>query len=508
MYILAFFAVAIIYTRVVLSNTSELTKSLLKLLTAMLMLSLFFLLQVFSKLTFAHKYALDITNVLFCVVAYYDTIFAYKYNNVNINKQLDFFYKVTGIIIIGCLVVNRSTEHFYSYEIVNNFGIERAFPIPHLWFYAYYLYVLSLVIINAVVFCKSAKKHKAMEAHILMYISVIASIIYIIALFKFNTLQKYYNVIYWTVIFKTIAYYIVIVKYEINSDIGKIKLHTVEDTGIPIIITKEDCKIVKYNQSALNLFHSLNLIDTEKIYDIKEIQNVETVFEKNDLGAALVKDNKLITVNNGSDIEQYFKVSQTDVEIDSMSKLTLLTFEDMTSIRNKEYNLQKLTTIDQLTGIFNRSAFKVGALEILQASVDTTELVYIFMLDLDHFKAINDTYGHLTGDIFLKETASIIADVISDVGIVGRYGGEEFCGAFKASTEEEARQLLENLRITILNNKIKIDKNDSKVVTVSIGYVRSNNKDANIDALFRFADIALYRAKKNGRNKVVRYTTK
>lgn len=508
MYILAFFAMATIYTHIVLSNTSELTKNLLKLLTATLMLSLFFLLQVFSELAFAHKYSLDVTNALFCVVAYFDTVFAYQYNNVKMNKELDFFYKVTGMIIIACLLLNRNTEHFYSYEIINTFGLERAFPVTHVWFYAYYLYVLSLIIIHTVVFYKSTKKHNSIETRILTYISVVTSIIYIVVLFNFNTLQKNYNVLYWTVIFETIAYYVVIVKYEINSDMGKIKLHTVEDTGIPIIITKDDCKIVKYNKSALNLFNSLNLIDTERVYNISEIQNVETVFQKDDTGSTLVKENRLITVNDGSDIERYFKVSQTDVEIDSLTKLSLLTFEDMTSIKNKEYSLQKLTTIDQLTGVLNRVAFKAGALEILQSSVDTTELAYLFMLDLDHFKSINDNYGHLKGDEFLKETSAIIADAIGDVGIVGRYGGEEFCGAFKASTEEEAKLILEKLRITILNNKISIDKNDSKAVTVSIGYVRSNNKDANIDTLFRFADIALYRAKKNGRNRVVKYTTK
>lgn len=507
-YILAFFAIALIYTQVVLSNTSELTKNLLKLLTEALMISLFYLMQIFSKSTFVYKYSLDTAIILFCFAAYYEAAFAYQYTDTKMNNKLKLFYQVTGAIIIAGIPLNENTECFYAYEIVNKLGIQRAYPVPHLGMYAIAMYIISLLTIQVIVLYKNTKKRNSKETRMLVYLSLAATASCTITVLNFDTLQKNYNVIYWTLILKTVAYYVTIVKYEINSEISKIKLQTVENTGMPIIVTKEGCKIVKYNNSALNLFHSLNLIDTEGLYDISEIKNIEKVFEKNDAGLSLVKDTELLIVDDGSNVERYFKVLQTDVEVDSVTKLSLLTFEDMTSIKNKEYDLQKRSTIDQLTSVFNRNAFKNCALEMLQSSVNTSELVYLFMLDLDHFKSINDTYGHLTGDEFLKSTSGIISKVIGDNGAVGRYGGEEFCGVFKTSTEAEAKQLLESLRIAVLNNKIRVNKNDMKAVTVSVGYVRSNNKDANIDALYRFADIALYRAKRSGRNKVVEYSAK
>jgi diguanylate cyclase (GGDEF)-like protein len=123
------------------------------------------------------------------------------------------------------------------------------------------------------------------------------------------------------------------------------------------------------------------------------------------------------------------------------------------------------------------------------------------MLDLDHFKETNDKFGHLVGDVVLKETAVILKDTLREIDIIGRYGGEEFSIVLTGIGREGAAQVAERIR---QNVESAVFKAYDEVVssTVSIGV--SVFPDDGVDALnlIESADQALYRAKESGRNKV------
>jgi two-component system, cell cycle response regulator len=125
----------------------------------------------------------------------------------------------------------------------------------------------------------------------------------------------------------------------------------------------------------------------------------------------------------------------------------------------------------------------------------------VILMDLDHFKYVNDTYGHPCGDAVLKETARRIADCVRTYDTVGRYGGEEFLAVVPSSDANGALKLAERIRQSIAAAPISTDKGEVQL-TLSCGVaVSTANSTLDPDTLLRLADDALYRAKSKGRNR-------
>ncbi len=160
--------------------------------------------------------------------------------------------------------------------------------------------------------------------------------------------------------------------------------------------------------------------------------------------------------------------------------------------------LEKLAITDPLTAIFNRRKFN----ELLEYEIDRT-LRYqsglsIIMCDIDHFKIINDQFGHDTGDDVLKAFVKTIGSNIRDVDVFARWGGEEFMILMPSVTLDTASGVAEKLRHLIKITPIEgID-----TLTASFGVTQFNSSD-NIDSFLKRVDQALYQAKQNGRNTVV-----
>ena len=163
-------------------------------------------------------------------------------------------------------------------------------------------------------------------------------------------------------------------------------------------------------------------------------------------------------------------------------------------------HLEFMASYDQMTNIYNRRKFFELAKEKFNNS---KENLYGIMIDIDHFKQINDTYGHPVGDIVLKEVTKTISKCISDDTIFGRMGGEEFGLVCNADSEDEILKKAEKIRETI--GKLKITLGDGSVIscTISEGISKASNDINTLDLLLKEADIALYKAKGSGRNRVI-----
>lgn len=160
--------------------------------------------------------------------------------------------------------------------------------------------------------------------------------------------------------------------------------------------------------------------------------------------------------------------------------------------------LEKLASFDILTGIYNRRMLdEFIKIEIELANRHSNELS-IIMIDIDHFKSVNDTYGHQVGDIVLHQTAQIILNNLRKSDIFGRYGGEEFMIISPNISKEEVFILAEKLRCLIHN--FKFEKVGLK--TISLGVSDLQDSDTS-DSLIKRADNALYQAKNSGRDKTV-----
>ncbi len=129
----------------------------------------------------------------------------------------------------------------------------------------------------------------------------------------------------------------------------------------------------------------------------------------------------------------------------------------------------------------------------------------ILMIDVDHFKKVNDQHGHLTGDMVLRETARIISLQVREIDIAGRYGGEEFCVILPDTDKAGALVVAERIREAVHAHRIKA-YDASLAVTISLGVAAFPDDAAQVDELMDKADWALYRAKRSGRNRVVGFS--
>jgi len=160
-------------------------------------------------------------------------------------------------------------------------------------------------------------------------------------------------------------------------------------------------------------------------------------------------------------------------------------------------------TYDQLTGLFNRRAIMdMFNREISRASRETSP-IGVLMVDVDHFKKINDNYGHPAGDIVLKEAANRMKDSVRTYDSVGRFGGEEFLVILPKCGMNEVMIVAERLKKSISNQNFDLN-NESIKVTISIGATNIIPDSIKIDQDFiiQLVDTALYKAKKNGRDRI------
>ena len=174
--------------------------------------------------------------------------------------------------------------------------------------------------------------------------------------------------------------------------------------------------------------------------------------------------------------------------------------------KRSQLHFQTLSRLDGLTGICNRPHFIAQAEKALEGGRRSGGGLAIILCDLDHFKQVNDRYGHATGDFVLKRTVSACNDHLSKSDIFGRFGGEEFAILLPGCGLEEARQKAENLRMAIVGITAYQAGNVRATVSASFGIAATSSSGHKLGTLLAHADAALYEAKRSGRNRVVVYS--
>jgi len=163
--------------------------------------------------------------------------------------------------------------------------------------------------------------------------------------------------------------------------------------------------------------------------------------------------------------------------------------------------LKTLATIDSLTGALNRGSFFETAQHLLLLSQRQKSPVSFVLMDLDHFKNINDTYGHYVGDQVLIHFTRTIQALLRKSDLIGRVGGEEFAIFLPDTGMDDAFRIADEIRKAIGYSRLEIE-GKTVCYTVSLGLESSEPKDQSIDELFKRADLKLYGAKEKGRNRV------
>ncbi len=188
-----------------------------------------------------------------------------------------------------------------------------------------------------------------------------------------------------------------------------------------------------------------------------------------------------------SDMREKLEKSQHEVDI----------------LRDQLQRARKESAIDPLTGLTNRAGLATEMLSMLEDTEVAKDSRCLLMVDIDHFKRVNDTYGHMVGDKVIQFVAKSLKNLVKGKDTVARYGGEEFAIILPNTSLSGAQSLAENIRVAIEKTRIKRSGSGESIgqVTVSIGVAQYHTGESS-EELFERADTALYQSKNSGRNKV------
>ncbi|WP_346892244.1 diguanylate cyclase [uncultured Roseibium sp.] len=179
--------------------------------------------------------------------------------------------------------------------------------------------------------------------------------------------------------------------------------------------------------------------------------------------------------------------------------------QDHIALMEAQIRLERIASIDDLTGVLNRRAFMKRAMTEIARYRRTGRKFTAVMIDIDHFKSINDTFGHSAGDEVLKKFAAIISDALRAVDVFGRVGGEEFCIILDSTEKDDAMTVCERIRQRVIE-ECRVDP-ITWDITCSMGLATVAKEDVEFSTLMQLADHALYRAKESGRNRCRFYKT-
>ncbi len=280
--------------------------------------------------------------------------------------------------------------------------------------------------------------------------------------FKQNSLIKTQNIGLETMVRETIAL------YEVTKDITKTlhedKIFTIFKENIAKYIEVEDCRFLKSEEE----------LSRYKNYTVLPLK---------------IQDNKI------------GYLVATGIQEEGKDKFLILAQQFVSGIKRAflYQRVQELTITDGLTQVFNRRHFLDRCNEELERSKKLKYCFSFLMVDLDYFKKYNDHYGHLVGDVILREVARTIKENIRQIDFMGRYGGEELSIVLTETDKEKASFAAERIRQAIESRLIRAYDEDLKI-TVSIGISTFPDDSNEIQGLIDKADQALYLAKKAGRN--------
>lgn len=185
---------------------------------------------------------------------------------------------------------------------------------------------------------------------------------------------------------------------------------------------------------------------------------------------------------------------------------------DVTDIAINKHQLQEanntletLSRTDRLTQLYNRGFWEESLIQEFQRNQRTHEPCSLVMFDIDHFKNVNDTYGHQAGDEVIRQTSALLRECKRTTDIAGRYGGEEFAVLLVGTTAENALVFTERLRKKIEGLTVSYDGTDIRF-TISLGIAELNKTTPDHNAWIEQSDTALYAAKHGGRNQTIIYS--
>ncbi len=245
-------------------------------------------------------------------------------------------------------------------------------------------------------------------------------------------------------------------------------------------------------------------VDSGHIRATSQVDGIEREFVFRQVGELPLL---LTTAFSDRDIERKVSRHMQPITIGfvAVSVVLVMLTSFLTIVFRQREAFRQLVTFDVLTGVYRRHHFLAQAEKELSRAKRYGSELSVLMVDIDHFKLINDTHGHQIGDRVLQRLGTTFRETLREADFVGRIGGEEFAAVLPQTSILKAFEVAERLRQTVDKTEIPLDHGLPINITVSIGACSLHDPEVNIDTLLARADQALYDAKNQGRNQVCVY---
>jgi diguanylate cyclase (GGDEF)-like protein/PAS domain S-box-containing protein len=289
----------------------------------------------------------------------------------------------------------------------------------------------------------------------------------------------------------------------------------VELAADAILAIDKNMKLIYLNKEAEKMFgyskdetigQHLNMLIPPEFHAVHDT-HIRKFLEENTV-ARLMNDRQNVEVKGIRKNGNQFFAEISIIKIQQEEEVILAAIiRDISTSKELEKKLRDFAEHDALTGIMNRRMTEDVLKKDIERASRYNKPLSLLMMDIDHFKRVNDTFGHDVGDLVLKHLTKISKSNLREVDSFGRWGGEEFVVLLPEIDLKGAHVVAEKLRKSIENTSLKINEDEKVSYTISIGGVAYSKSMKSWEAFFKLADNALYQAKEQGRNQVCMTST-
>lgn len=425
-------------------------------------------------------------------------MFSYKFfYNRHVSFKLGVFVMVVPILT---LFFNVSNDYFHllykqiDYRPSGDFIVAVLTRGP--WYYFYSLYSYAIILYGCFLFFKVWKisnNQMIKTQSFLMFsgtvIPVICNILYLagftpggmdITPFGLLALANFYG--------------LALFKYDVLELKEIVKSVVFEEIDEAILVVDNKNRLIEYNEAA------------EKVFDWMHPDHIGIDIRSFEYGNCLVDQENPVFIMQviTETLNRYYEFRVSILQLKNEVVGRVIFFRDVTLERQMVEKLDQLASYDALSQVYNRRKLLEEADKEAIRAMRYYDHLSVLMIDIDHFKNVNDQFGHLAGDEVIFNVAQMIKRKIRSIDIVGRYGGEEFVAVLSNADKDSGLRVAESIRREISEMKILYGE-ETISVTVSVGLAVvnvTNQRGINIMAMINLADKAMYCAKEKGRNRV------
>lgn len=400
-------------------------------------------------------------------------------------------------VVTTVLRLTNDFHHLYfaALDVVEFSGELFLVKTPGPWYYVQMVYSLLTIAIALGLFVRAAKYNGRWQKGKALYIAVASAFAVVgLMLVAFRPFGQYLDYMVLLLPLASTAIVCAIVQYDFLETRSIARNRVFEASANAVLLIDREYKILDYNDAARALFARIG-VRLRKGY-------LSSLFDKGSDLPAILKSTEpsVLTVQNDGS-ERYYRVTTTNIDENNAFRGWIKTLCDITEMHKLNEELRKQALTDELSMLGNRRAFiKAGEAWVLRAE-ERDEFLCLLMMDLDHFKSINDQYGHLVGDLVIRQFSEMMSQAFCVECLVARLGGEEFA-VLRRGLESEAmrKETMEFLRDA--RHKVYRYQNCRFQVTVSIG-MTMKQPGQTLEGMMGRADKALYESKGMGRNKLI-----